>query len=102
MGTVTIGSDSRPLQDADSQWVTQEINGRRRDKQSVCVHVSVQDPPVSVVLGTPTCGGGGGGGRSPNSEERRIFELWERHHLNTPDFTAGDLVAFLKQLRSLL
>ena len=29
MGIVTIGGDTRPLQDADSQLVTQEINGRR-------------------------------------------------------------------------
>ena len=101
MGTVTIGSDTRPLQDADAQWVTQEINGRRHDRQTVCVRVAIQDPPVNVVLGTPSCGGVGGG-RAPNTEERRILDLWERHHLNTPEFTAGDLVAFLKQLRSLL
>lgn len=98
MITVTIGTDSRNLQDVDPQWVTQEINGRRKDGESVCVQVRIQEPGADVILRTPTCGGGPGGGRAPNSREQPILLLWERHHLTTADFVVGDVVAFLKKL----
>ncbi len=102
MVTVTIGSDSRDLAAADAQWVTQEINGRRRDGVTVCVRLSVQEDGANVAPSTPTCGGGGGGGRRPNSLEQRILDAWGQHRLNTPEFTAGNLVAFLRALERIL
>jgi len=43
MVTVTIGSDSRAGEEADPQWVTQEINRRRQDGQALCVRVQIHD-----------------------------------------------------------
>ncbi len=50
MVTVTIGSDSRSLQEADAQWVTREVNGRRRDGEAVCVRVGIATGDVHVTL----------------------------------------------------
>ena len=102
MVTVTIGSDSRPGEEADPQWVTQEINRRRQDGQAVCVQVQIHEDGVAVALSTPSCSGGAGGGRAPNAKEQRILELWAQHRLNTNEFGAGELVAFLRQVRKLL
>jgi hypothetical protein len=56
-----------------------------------------------MVLSTPTCEShGSSGGRPPNNQERRIFELWKERGLNLQDFSGGNLIAFLHQLRRLL
>jgi hypothetical protein len=75
MVTVTIGSDSRSLQDADPRWVTQAVRGRRKDGQSVCVRVRIQQPGADVALHTLNCGSGFGGGRAPNAREQQILML---------------------------
>ena len=102
MVTVTIGSDSRAGEEADPQWVTQEINRRRQDGQAVCVRVQIQEDGVAVALSTPNCSGGAGGGRPPNAKEQRILDLWAQHRLNTNEFGPGEVVAFVRQLRRLL
>lgn len=102
MVIVTIGSDSRAGEEADPQWVTQEINRRRQDGQAVCVRVQIHEDGVAVALSTPNCAGGGGGGRAPNAKEQRILDLWAQHRLTTNEFGTGELVAFLRQLRRLL
>lgn len=105
MTTVTIGGDSRPLADADPQWIAEQVNGRQRDGQTVCVQVNVQELDAHIPLSTPTCGGGfggGGGGRMPNSLERRILDAWNNHDLNTAEFTTGELIAFIHALERLL
>ena len=98
MITVHIGTDSRSLSDADAQWVTQQVNNRRKDNAAVCVRVEINEAGLRISLATPECGGGGGGGRPPNRDEAEIFELWKKHKLDTSDFAAGNVVAFLKQL----
>jgi len=52
MVTVTIGSDSRAGEEADPQWVTQEINRRRQEGQTVCVRVQIHEDGVAVGLST--------------------------------------------------
>jgi len=100
--TVRIGSDEKDMSDLlDESWINQQINRRRRDGEVVCVRVIIRDAGLDMILATPSCGSGGGG-RLPNAAEREIFELWGRRHLNTPGFSGGDVVSFLKQLRSLV
>ena len=98
MITVCVGSDCRRLSDADASWIASELAGRRRDGHTVCVKVTVNERDCNVLLTTPGCGEGSPGGREPNSNERRLFELWDKHGLNAPGFSVGGLVSFLKQL----
>jgi hypothetical protein len=52
-------------------------------------------------LATPACGTGGGG-RQPRPDEAEIINLWAKRGLGSEDFSAGNPVAFIKQLRRLL
>jgi hypothetical protein len=102
VGTVTIAGDTRNLSDVDESWVTQQVNRRRRDGLAVCVVVKVETTGLNMTLATSACvGSGGGGGRLPNPREQDVFDMWNSLRLNTSDFTGGNLVAFLKQLRRL-
>jgi hypothetical protein len=98
MVTVRIGSETRQLGEADEGWINQQLARRRRDGQDVCVEVLVQTSGLNLKLATPGCGSVGGAGRPPNSNEREVFELWDKRGLDSSDFTGGNLVAFLKQL----
>ncbi len=102
MSTVKIGSDERPLGEADAQWINQQINRRRDDGEDVCVIVRINEPGVDVTLATPSCGGGGGGGRKANDQESAVLSLWTDRGMNQTDFNGGSLVAFLSQLDRLL
>ena len=103
MSTVKIGSEERPIQQVDSQWINQEINRRRESGVDVCVVVQLAEPGVNLTLATPSCGsGGGGGGRPPNDKESDVLTLWNHRGMGQADFTGGNLVAFLKQLDRVL
>lgn len=93
---VRIGESERELSNATPQWINEQIDRRRKDGVSVCVRVIINTGSMNLALSTPTCGGGGG--RLPNPEEQQFLSLWEKLHLNTPDFSSGNLVAFLKQI----
>ena len=102
MNRIRIGTNERPLAEATESWVNQQIDQRRRDGQSVCVQVFLDEGGVNIILATPTCTSSGGGGRPPTAKEQELFDLWNRRHLNQQNFTGGDVVAFLKQLRHAL
>jgi hypothetical protein len=99
---IQIGGEERELQNADEQWINQQINRRREEGQTVCVRVTVLEGDLDMVLATPTCKASGGGSRPPRPGERKVFDLWKKRGLDKADFTGGDLVAFLKQLKSVL
>lgn len=102
MITITIGTAQATFDQADDAWINQQINRRRADGAVICVQVSIQESDVNVVLRTPACGAGGGGGRLPNPREKQVFDLWNARHLNEREFTGGDVVSFLRQLRRIL
>jgi hypothetical protein len=99
---IQIGSEDRELDNADERWINQQINRRRADGQTVCVMVTVQEGDLDMVLSTPTCGASRGSGRPPRPGEKEVFDLWNKRGLNKADFTGGNLVAFLKQLKDLI
>jgi hypothetical protein len=99
---IRIGEVERDLGSADESWINQQINRRRADGQSVCVRVSVKEGDLDMILSTPTCGSSGGGGRPPRPSERTIFNLWNQRKLNESDFSGGNLIAFLKQLKQIV
>lgn len=100
MITIKIGESERPLADAEPSWVNQQINRRREDGVSVCVRVTIRTQTLNIVLATPGCAGGGGG-RPPTRDEQAILDLWQERGLSRPEFTGGNLIAFLRQLERL-
>ena len=99
---VQIGTSERAIENADPSWITEQINRRRRDGQTVCVRVRIDDSRANMILTTPACAGAGGGNRPPNAQESEIFDLWEKRGLNKGDFAPGNLIAFLNQLMRLI
>lgn len=94
---VQIGSEKRGVNDASSSWIREQLDRRRREGDRVCVQVFIDKPPLHMRLTTPACPSTGGG-RPPTAQEQRIFDLWEKRRLNNPDFTTGNLIAFLRQV----
>lgn len=94
---VRIGDFEKELSDVREAWINEQLSRRRREKESICVQISIHKPPLHMVLSTPGCTVSGGG-RPPNCQEQRIFELWEKHRLNTTEFTGGNLIAFLRKI----
>lgn len=100
---IKIGEAEGELGSIEESWINQQINRRRADGLSVCVRVVVQEGDLDLILATPTCGASGGGsGRLPRPREKMVFDLWNQRGLNETDFTGGNLIAFLKQLKHLL
>lgn len=102
MISIKIGTDERSLETADESWINHQINRRRQDGDSPCVRVHIEENGLNVILSTASCPVGNGGGRPPNAKEKEVFDLWDRLHLNSSEFTGGNLVAFVKQLRRFL
>ncbi len=99
---IRIGETEKEFGSADESWINQQINRRRAEGQTVCVRVTVHEGDLNMVLSTPSCVTSGGGGRPPSPREKELFDLWNQRGLNDTDFTGGNLVAFLKQLKNLL
>lgn len=95
---VKIGDSEKEYPDASPQWINEQIKRRREDGIPVCVQVLIDRSPLDFTLSTPGCSRGGGGGRPLNAQESSVVALWEKLHLNTLDFSGGNLVAFLKQI----
>lgn len=94
---VSIRDFEKELSNVREAWINEQLSRRRREEESVCVQVTIDKPPLRMGLSTPDCTSGGGE-RPPNAQERRIFELWEKHRLNTTGYTGGNLIAFLRQI----
>ncbi len=74
-GKVTIGDNQRKLDDANPQWVTEQITRRQRDGASVCVRVTVNKNNINVTLASGDCPPGGGGSkRALTRDESAVFE----------------------------
>lgn len=102
MNTISIGTDTRPIDLADPEWITQQINGRRKDGQPVCVRVLIHTPELNLSYSTPGCPSSGVGGRPPTSREREFLDLWAKHGLDKDGCAPGNVVAFVKQVLRLI
>lgn len=100
--TIQIGANQRSLNNVDESWINQQINDRRSDGQPVCVRVTIRSSGLNMVLSTPNCVSSGGSSRLPNAQEKRIFDLWDLRGLNKDNFTGGNLIAFLKQIKQII
>ena len=96
---VIIGSSEREIEDIEPNWINEQVNRRKSDNVPVCVKVNIKNESTNITLASTDCPcSRSGGGRHPNHEEREIFELWNKLHLNDENFSSGNLIAFLKQV----
>ena len=97
-GTVSIGNSQRELQEADPQWIAEQLVRRRDAGEKVCVRVTISTANVSITLTSADCPSGPPSGRKPNPEEAALFEAWRDFGLDGSDFPPGKLVAFLQRM----
>lgn len=93
--TIKIGNATKALRDADSAWVTSQLNGQGRN---VCILVTIRTDRINLTLGTAACGGGSDGGGAPpnhNSAEQDLIEAWIKRGLNGHGISVGDVVSFV-------
>lgn len=98
MITVKIGDVERTWNKYEADWVNQQIQRRKEAGDDYCVMVSISMGGINFSVFSGNCHLTGGGGRSLSNDEKMVLDLWNRCHLNTTDFTGGNLVAFLQQL----
>jgi len=101
MVKLQIAGIDRELKDVSTSWIHQQIRDRQRDGLSVCVKVVIEAQGVNIVLASGECGSSGGGQRQTTPEENRLFDLWEKLHLEEVPIHSGRLVAFLNQVKDL-
>ncbi|MDD2468215.1 MAG: hypothetical protein PHI97_29905 [Desulfobulbus sp.] len=96
---VIIGDSERELSNISEHWINEQINRRRRDGLSICVRVIINEDQLNLSLTTSGCPHTATRGRTPNKYESEVFDLWNKRGLNTENFSGGNLIAFLKQLK---
>lgn len=104
MITVEIDQQTATIQEAVSGgWIAEQLKRRARNSEPPpCIRIQIEEGTVNVTLKTQACGGHGGGGRRrPNSQEEKVFELWQKHDLASGQPDPGELQAFLRQLSQL-
>ncbi len=96
-----IGGIEYPYDEVSASWLNDQIMGRRREGVPVCIQVLINTPDVNIALSTAGCPSSGGG-RRPYPRERPILDAWSRVGMDDTEFTAGQLMAFLRQANSYL
>lgn len=99
MSTIRIGDEERQLSDADAQWIQQQVAGRRRDGVDPCVRVHIRVSGADVAMQTKNCPSQPGAHREATTLESRLLKLWDKHHLNDANYSVGNLIAALQQIR---
>lgn len=100
---IRIANEERQIDAADVQWINQQINRRREERYPVCVRVIIHEGGLDMILSSANCeAGAGSGGRPPRPQEKKVFDLWDQRGLSSADFTGGNLVAFLQQIKHFL
>ena len=95
---VIIGSNERNLNNIESNWVTEQVNRRKKDGVPVCVKILISHDDINLALATSDCPSTPGRSRKLTGPEQEIVDLWHKLHLHESHFSAGNVVAFLKQL----
>lgn len=96
---VIIGSSERDLKNIEPNWITEQVNIRRRDGAPVCVKILIDHNDINLALATFDCPSSLGVRRKLTGPEKEVIDLWKKLHLSENQFSAGNLIAFLKQLR---
>jgi len=100
---IQIAGSKKSIDEDYESWVNQQINNRRKAGQIVCVRIFIKEEHLNLILSSPKCPFMGKPKRSPlNNQEKAILDLWNKFRLNTNDFSGGNLISFLKQVRRYL
>jgi len=97
-----IGAEEKEWSGVTETWIRDQLGRRRADGQNVCLQLIVRGGEINLMFSSPGCGGGGGGGRPLKPAESRILEIWNEMHLNTADFSSGNVFAMLRRVHQVV
>lgn len=72
--SIRVNGAEYTLDQVSVSWLHQQVDGRRRAGEPVCVVISAHTDSVNLTLATPDCGSGPGGTRPPSQTESEIFD----------------------------
>ena len=100
MGSVVVrsGNNERDLGSVDGSWIHHQVNRRRANGAAVCVQVRIECNDLHISLSTPKCELSGGRSRALTRPDASVIDDWQACRLNTAEFDATDVEAFLKKL----
>lgn len=103
MITIKIGASERRDVDIDAQWITDQMNERRKEGKKFCVFFKVNCGDLNLNLPSKDCptSGGSGGGRKPNAKEEIILEEWRKKGFPEHDVNPGRVVSFWEFVKRL-
>jgi hypothetical protein len=95
---VTIGQDAKVDSDISSAWITDQVNKKRAAAGRVPVRVQIDEDRVHLTLATPAAAdaGAAGASRPLTTDERKLMNNWAKFHLDTDNFAASELAAFVQ------
>ena len=96
---IVIGSSERNINNIDPNWINEQVNRRRNEGVPACVRIIIEEGDINLSLATSDCPSSDGVRRTLTGSENEVLDLWNKLHLSETDFSSGNLVAFLKQLR---
>lgn len=94
-----INGEQRSGDDITEQWIIEQFNAATQNGGLPCFRATVQISDCDAILATAACGGGGGG-RILTDRESQLVTLWQRAHLNDASYSAGNVISFLKRLKT--
>ena len=98
---IKIGTSEANYKQINSDWVTQQIEKRKREGKSFWVEVIIEKGDVNINFSTPGRNSSRGVQRPLTFEERRIQKLWKKYNLDRKDFSIPDLLYFLSEIENL-
>lgn len=97
---VIIGDSEREFSNVSERWINEQINRRKKARLTICTRVILHEDQLNLSLTTGGCPQTATRGRAPSKYEKEIFDLWEKKGLNGTDYTGGNLISFLKQIKA--
>jgi hypothetical protein len=93
-----IGIEERDRSRVTESWVRDQLGCRRADVQNVCVQLIVYGGDVDMRPSTPGCGAPAVAG-ARRGVEVKIIEMWREGHLNSAEFSHGNVWSMFRRVR---
>ena len=96
MIAIEIGAAERRDGDIDAQWITGQVNARRKEGKKFCVIFKLNCGDLNLNLPSRDCptAGGGGGMKKLQPKENVIIDEWRKKGFPDQDVNPGMVVSF--------
>lgn len=93
---VTIDDDAKVDRDISSSWITEKVNRMRASAGYASASVQIDQAHIHLTFATPGAGEVPASARPLTTQERQLMNTWAKLHLDTNNFAASELAAFVR------